>query len=276
MKTSNMYLAQDRILSLAIYCQKNKKYYLKYVPNAKAKTDPMKNEVDLSLQRRRWINSSLYAFEYVLANYEYDMATSNHSAWDQIKMHFNIGMSQISFFNASLIPCFFLFVLFSTIYKNGFVPELDENSSNIYNVETARTISFVIASVVSSIYILVVFYAILGSMNGNIWIREMYERDADGNVKMKLVNGKKQPIKLSGDKKVNGKAHNITVILAIYNVLWFIVVSMFTVILVVNGAKSFMNNEKIPAVSLIAILFLIINIGCYLLLLLVHLPTHYA
>lgn len=69
MKTANMYLAEDRILSLAIYCQRNERYSLKYVPNAKAKTDPMKNEIDLSLQRRRWINSSLYAFEYVKANY---------------------------------------------------------------------------------------------------------------------------------------------------------------------------------------------------------------
>lgn len=69
MKTSNMYLAEDRILSLAIYCQRNRQYYLKYVPNARAKTDPMKTEADLSLQRRRWINSSVYAFEYVQANY---------------------------------------------------------------------------------------------------------------------------------------------------------------------------------------------------------------
>ena len=69
MKTSNMYLAEDRILSLAIYCQKYQKYYLKYIPDARAHTDPMKTQADLSLQRRRWINSSLYAFEYVQANY---------------------------------------------------------------------------------------------------------------------------------------------------------------------------------------------------------------
>ena len=64
-----MYLAEDRILSLAIYCQKYQKYYLKYIPDARAHTDPMKTQADLSLQRRRWINSSLYAFEYVQANY---------------------------------------------------------------------------------------------------------------------------------------------------------------------------------------------------------------
>jgi hypothetical protein len=42
---------------------------------------------------------------------------------------------------------------------------------------------------------MVVFYAIFESMNGNIWIREIYERDSDGNVKMEKVNGKKGPIK---------------------------------------------------------------------------------
>lgn len=38
-----MYLAEDRILSLGIYCQPGEKYYLKYTPNAIAKTDPMKS-----------------------------------------------------------------------------------------------------------------------------------------------------------------------------------------------------------------------------------------
>lgn len=40
-REANMYLAEDRILSLGIYCQPSEKYYLKYVPNAIAKTDPM-------------------------------------------------------------------------------------------------------------------------------------------------------------------------------------------------------------------------------------------
>lgn len=40
---ANMYLAEDRILSLGIYCQMDQKYTLKYVPNAGARTDPMKD-----------------------------------------------------------------------------------------------------------------------------------------------------------------------------------------------------------------------------------------
>lgn len=67
-----MYLAEDRILSLGIYCQTKEKYYLKYVPDAVAKTDPMKTHEDLMKQRRRWINSSMFAFLYVLRNYYFN------------------------------------------------------------------------------------------------------------------------------------------------------------------------------------------------------------
>jgi chitin synthase len=45
-----MYLAEDRILSLGIYCQMNAKYTLKYVPDAVAFTDPMKNHKQLMSQ----------------------------------------------------------------------------------------------------------------------------------------------------------------------------------------------------------------------------------
>jgi chitin synthase len=38
-----MYLAEDRILSLGIYCQMDSKYTLRYVPDAIAYTDPMKD-----------------------------------------------------------------------------------------------------------------------------------------------------------------------------------------------------------------------------------------
>ena len=40
---ANMYLAEDRMLSLGIYCQMDSKYILKYIPNAIAETDPMEN-----------------------------------------------------------------------------------------------------------------------------------------------------------------------------------------------------------------------------------------
>ncbi len=45
-----MYLAEDRILTLGIYCQMNAKYILKYVPDAAAFIDPMKNHKQLMSQ----------------------------------------------------------------------------------------------------------------------------------------------------------------------------------------------------------------------------------
>jgi chitin synthase len=69
-----MYLAEDRILSLGIYCQMNSSYILKYIPDAVAKTDPMKDHKNLMNQRRRWINISLFAFLYVFNNYYYNVA----------------------------------------------------------------------------------------------------------------------------------------------------------------------------------------------------------
>ena len=50
-KEANMYLAEDRILSLGIYCQQDRKYYLEYVPDAIAYTDPMKSHEQLMIQR---------------------------------------------------------------------------------------------------------------------------------------------------------------------------------------------------------------------------------
>lgn len=40
-KEKNMYLAEDRIFCLDIYCRKNKNYILKYVPDSRAVTDVM-------------------------------------------------------------------------------------------------------------------------------------------------------------------------------------------------------------------------------------------
>jgi chitin synthase len=68
-----MYLAEDRILSIGIYCQPKSKYILSYVPDAIAYTDPMKDHQNLLAQRRRWINSSLFAFLYVWRNYYFNV-----------------------------------------------------------------------------------------------------------------------------------------------------------------------------------------------------------
>lgn len=66
-----MYLAEDRILCLAIFTQPGKDFTLKYIPKAVARTDAIDSMPEFINQRRRWINSTWFALEYVLRNYEH-------------------------------------------------------------------------------------------------------------------------------------------------------------------------------------------------------------
>jgi chitin synthase len=72
-KEANVYLAEDRVLCLGIYCQKDERFNLEYIPQALAKTDPMENLIDLLIQRRRWINSSYFAFDFIYKSYNFDV-----------------------------------------------------------------------------------------------------------------------------------------------------------------------------------------------------------
>ena len=60
---ANMFLAEDRILCLEIFTRKN--FTLKYIPDSECVTDPVKYLVALMKQRRRWINGSWFALNYV-------------------------------------------------------------------------------------------------------------------------------------------------------------------------------------------------------------------
>jgi chitin synthase len=60
-----MYLAEDRILSLGIYCQPKSQFYLRYIPNAEAKTDPMKSHEDL-MKQQQFVRFSVRVQELLL------------------------------------------------------------------------------------------------------------------------------------------------------------------------------------------------------------------
>ncbi len=72
-------MAEDRILCLALFAKKGANYLLKYIPDAEAYTDPVKNLLALMNQRRRWINGSWFALVYVLGKYKKKVALSTHS-----------------------------------------------------------------------------------------------------------------------------------------------------------------------------------------------------
>ena len=62
LEESNMYLAEDRILCLGIH---SLGYDLSYLPDAESSVDPVTSLTRLLGQRRRWINGSWFAFNYV-------------------------------------------------------------------------------------------------------------------------------------------------------------------------------------------------------------------
>jgi cellulose synthase/poly-beta-1,6-N-acetylglucosamine synthase-like glycosyltransferase len=96
-------------LSLGIHCTLDEKYYLKYVPTARAATDPVDNVIDLMNQRRRWNNSSLYAFLWVHLNWRSFYKKSKHGDIAWIVLWFNMNMAYLSNANCYFIPYFINF-----------------------------------------------------------------------------------------------------------------------------------------------------------------------
>lgn len=66
---ANEYLAEDRIMCLQIYIKKHCKYFLAFVPDAKAFTDAPKALDILIKQRRRWMNGSYFGTLKVISNF---------------------------------------------------------------------------------------------------------------------------------------------------------------------------------------------------------------
>ena len=152
-----MYLAEDRILSLGIYCQMDSKYVLRYVPDAKAYTDPMKDHENLMNQRRRWINSSLFAFLYVYKNYYYNVMDSHHNFFRKYcTLNLSMIIALLSLMNTYITPALYFFILYATIYQLGFPG------------------SEWVAKLVCMIYCFVFFAAVGGALTGRQWSKRAH------------------------------------------------------------------------------------------------------
>ncbi|TPX59306.1 chitin synthase [Spizellomyces sp. 'palustris'] len=66
--SANLYLAEDRILCFELVAKPNARWTLHYVNDAKADTDVPESIPEFLSQRRRWLNGSLFAGFYALAN----------------------------------------------------------------------------------------------------------------------------------------------------------------------------------------------------------------
>ncbi|KAI0769728.1 chitin synthase-domain-containing protein [Trametes elegans] len=66
--TSNMYLAEDRILCFELVAKANSNWVLKYVKSAISETDVPEALPEFISQRRRWLNGSFFAATYAIAH----------------------------------------------------------------------------------------------------------------------------------------------------------------------------------------------------------------
>ncbi|CAH0475052.1 unnamed protein product [Peronospora belbahrii] len=95
----NMYLAEDRILSLEVVARKNCKWTMHYVKDAVARTDVPHNLVGLISQRKRWLNGAFFATLFNIWNWGRIYSESSHSFWRKLAFLF-----------------FFLYHLFCTVF----------------------------------------------------------------------------------------------------------------------------------------------------------------
>ncbi|KAK6453988.1 chitin synthase family protein [Scheffersomyces xylosifermentans] len=84
--TSNMYLAEDRILCYELVAKPNCGWLLRYCKNASAETDVPESLAEFILQRRRWLNGSFFAAIYALVKFP-KVWKSSHSLSRKIILH---------------------------------------------------------------------------------------------------------------------------------------------------------------------------------------------
>lgn len=78
--TSNMYLAEDRILCFELAAKRNESWVLRYVKSARGVTDVPDRLPEFISQRRRWLNGSFFAAVYALTHTR-QFLSSGHGVW---------------------------------------------------------------------------------------------------------------------------------------------------------------------------------------------------
>ncbi|KAK0544097.1 Chitin synthase, class 3 [Tilletia horrida] len=81
--TSNMYLAEDRILCFELAAKRGSDWVLKYVKSARGVTDVPDTLPEFISQRRRWLNGSFFAAVYALYHTR-QFTQSGHNFWRKI------------------------------------------------------------------------------------------------------------------------------------------------------------------------------------------------
>ncbi|BGP33612.1 Chitin synthase, class 3 [Rhodotorula toruloides] len=93
--TSNMYLAEDRILCWELVAKRGDAWVLKFVKSAKGETDVPDQVAEFIGQRRRWLNGSFFAGVYALMH-TLQLFQTTHS---RKKIIFLLGQAIYNFIN---------------------------------------------------------------------------------------------------------------------------------------------------------------------------------
>ncbi|KAM0756035.1 hypothetical protein T439DRAFT_320725 [Meredithblackwellia eburnea MCA 4105] len=109
--TSNLYLAEDRILCWELVAKKGEKWVLKYVKSAQGETDVPDTAAEFISQRRRWLNGSFFASTYALTHF-FQIRNTEHSVGRKIILSFqavyNFLQLLFSWFGLSAYWIFFV------------------------------------------------------------------------------------------------------------------------------------------------------------------------
>ena len=111
---ANMFLAEDRVLGIALLLRPRKKVLLSYVHKAKAYTDVPTNLVSIIAQRRRWINGSWFALLHTFAEFP-KIKDTNHNCFRKfmlvLLMLYNFVNSLVAFLAPGMFYVFFQLIL---------------------------------------------------------------------------------------------------------------------------------------------------------------------
>ncbi|CAD8051812.1 unnamed protein product [Paramecium sonneborni] len=150
LEEANMFLAEDRILCLLLFCNNQ---YLKYVRTACVEVDACPTLIQLLFQRKRWINGSWFALNHVLSQFKIKLQNSKHSTCDKVKFIFCLVLASLSQILQYFAITFQLIWLYMVLYS--ITSELDPS------------IQFTLKSLGLFLYIFLVFYLIFLVMSYN-------------------------------------------------------------------------------------------------------------
>lgn len=130
--TSNMYLAEDRILCYELVAKRGCSWLLRYCKSARAETDVPERLAEFILQRRRWLNGSFFAAIYSLVHFPKIWASS-HSFGRKFCLHIEFFYQFINLIVSwfSIASYFLVFRILTTSLSN---PDLHFAPGNILSV----------------------------------------------------------------------------------------------------------------------------------------------